>query len=559
MASYDGHLVELPHRAEDTLRCSDTIASGLEVRNIVFPPEDIESVVPIAQGDYTYVQQDENETAYDGTKVDSFLDDYYYRIHISPAAIAFGPIASPAEETFIVWNAWFETKNCTAVTEDDPTEYTLDPEADPFTLVSLAWETFTVSVTETGSVEFDCTIIFTFPGEEPYISLTGTRVAVFPFAPSIPMMETLEWKTDIMTSKDGSEQRMILRPIPRQGFRFDVMLKNEQEQAILDALMFLWAKRNWGVPVWGEWVEHTDNISAGDTTINLDTTNADFRDDSYAIIWQTYDSYEAIKIETVAAGSLTLEKAVLNNWSGVKVIMPLRIAYMLSPSNWNVNADGVGNFSCSFTVTDNYLLETYVAPETYNSLPVLEASLEAGGLDNQVDSDAKFTDYELSKYTMFSDSDFNIYVQQHVFRKITKADIWAFREFLHSLYGRRGTCWIATDKEDFRQTQVLGAAETEMRVANVGWARNMALNDLRTHIAFIFPDGARYYRQITGLTQSGDEDIVGIDSALGIEVQPGDCVICILDKCRLTEDKVEIEWQEPFRIQSRINFTRVKA
>jgi len=556
MASYNGTLVDSPHRAEDTLRCSATI-QGLSVLPITFPPEEVESVIPIAQSSLTYVQQEELEIAYEGTYIDSFLQDYYYRVHISPAAIAFGAIVNPIEETFIVWNAWFETKTCSDVAKTNDTEYTLTPDDSSFSLVALEAETFTLNVDENGATEFIATITFTFSGETPVLRMTGTRVAVFPFEPSIPMMENLTWQTDIIRAIDGTEQRISIRPVPRQGFKFEVVLKTEQEQARLDALLFTWMKRSWGVPIWGELEEHIENISVDDTVINIDTTNADFRDDSYAIIWQGFDSYESIKIETVADNSLTLETHILNNWTGLKWIMPLRIAYMLSPSSWVSDADELGRFSCDFTIKDNELITTYSAPTEYESSPVLDASLVEGGLENKVENDAKFTDYGIDTFTMFSDSNFNIYVQRHIFRLNGKENIWKFREFLHYLYGRRNTIWISTDKNDFQQTEILGAAETELTVANVGWARNMSLNILRTHIAFTFPDGTLYHKEITGITESGDEEIIGLSSALGIEVGIGDCVISLLDKCRLTEDKVELEWQERQRLICRTNFTKV--
>jgi hypothetical protein len=528
--------------------------------SVTIPPENIESVVGIADSEHTYVQQEELKVSYDGDKVGSFLDDYYYRIHISPALVDFGPIASPTEETFVVWNAWFVTKICSAVTESHPTEYSLDPAASSFSLVGLGLTTYTVSVTTVGSLEFTATITFVFGTEEPVLTLTGTRVAVFPFVPNFPMLETLEWVTNILKSKDGSEQRLCLRKTPRQRFQFNCMLTTEQEQARLEALMFVWAKRQWGVPAWGELVVHNATINIDDVTISFDTRYADFRDDSYALIWQGIDSYEAVKIQTVDNDKLNLEKPVLNQWTGDKYIMPLRIGYMISPSSLNYNADGIANFSCGFLIRYNQLIESFTptGDDAYNSAPVLNAPLVETGLENIVNADMKSVDFYMSDFAMFSDSDFNIYVQGHIFRYATKYDIWQFRALLHYLFGRQVTCWIISDKKDFNQTQTLGAAETQLTISNVGWARYMGLNVLRTHAAFVYADGTRYYREITGFTESGNEDIIGLSSALGIEVEPGDCEICLLDKCRLTDDKIEIEWQEPATIVSKINFTKVK-
>jgi len=560
MPSYTGTLVDSPHRAEDTLRCSATI-QGLSTDPITFPPEDIESVVPIAESTYTYVQQDELEVAYTGTKVDSFLDDYYYRVHISPALTAFGPIVSPTEETFMLWNAWFVTKSCSAVNESHPSEYSLDPVAGTFGLNALEMKTYTVSVDTEGSLEFEATITFTTGSETVIETITGTRVASFTFVPKFSMIENLEWLTDILKSIDGSEQRLALRKTPRQHYRFNCVIPNEQQQAALEAIMFAWTKRLWGIPVWGELVLHSAVINVNDTTISFDTQYADFRDSSYAIIWQDYDSYEVVKIATVDADKLNLEKPVLNEWTGSKFIMPFRIGYMNGNPTLSYDADEFGIFTCGFIIRYNELIEDFTpsGDGVYDGYPVLDATLEGSGLELSTNPDMKSIDFGMSDFSLVSDSDFNTYVQKHVFRYATKSDIWEFRGLLHYLYGRQGICWIITDKDDFEQTQTLGAAVTELIVTNVGWAQYMGLNTLRTHIAFIFPDGTKYYREITGITESGDEEIIGLSSALGVEVAVGDCNICMMDKCRLTDDKVEIEWQEPNTIISRINFTKVKA
>ena len=560
MANYTGTLVEAPSSIEAAWNASvSSTIQAAEKGPPAFPPTEIATFDPIAESDYAFVEQSENETVWTGTKVDSFLDDYYYRTYMITTPIAFGSIVATVEEEFTLWNAWFDIISCSAIVKTNATEYTLDPEVTPFSIAPLGSKVFTVEVSEIGATEFSATITFTLTSETLVLTMTGTRVAVFPFEPSLPLLEGLECLTDIITSKDGSEQRMTIRPTPRQRFQFNSLLKTEQEQARLDALLFQWMKRTWGVPIWGEVEEHTADIDVDDTVINLDTTNADFRDDSYAIIWQSFDSYESIKIATVADASLTLETPVLNSWTGLKWIMPLRIGYMIGPAPWDIDTDTFGHFKGVFIIKDNKLITTYSAPTEYEGLPVLPATLVEDGLENSVDSESHFIEYGIDSFTMFSDSDFNKYTQRHIFRSDTKAKVWAFREFLHYLYGRRNPVWIVSDKNDFQQTQTLGAAETEVTVANVGWARNMTLNTLRTHIAFTLSDGTQYFREITGITTSGDEEIIGFSSALGVELEVGDCVISMLDKCRLTEDNVEMEWVEPGTLICRTNFTRVIA
>ncbi len=389
------------------------------------------------------------------------------------------------------------------------------------------------------------------------------NIPVFSFAPLLGMKETLEWKTDIIRSRDGSEQRMSTRSVPRQGFQIDSYIGDEQEQAYLEAFLFRSQKIRCYFPVWSELTEHTDTIAVDSTTITLDTNYADYRDNSYALIWQSHDSFEKIHISSVSSDHLTLGTGTESTWTGTKWIMPLRLAYFEGATKNGETADGYSSFSCFFTVNDNVLLTGYTAGTTYNSLTVLtDATLEDGEREVEIDADMIFTDYGLHSFRGESDSDFNIYVQGHVFRNITRETCWDFREFLHSIYGRRVPVWIPSFKEDIVQIGTIGSSDTTFSIEDVGWGLRMQFNTLRTHLAFVFPDGTFIFREITNIeyeqtTSGSTSDTITIDSTLGVEVAPGDCEICFLDKCRLTEDKIEIEWDEPFRHYCRTNFTRV--
>lgn len=557
MASYTGILIDSPHRAEDTLRCSATI-QGLSVSPITFPPEEIHSVVPLGVGTLTFVQQGENETAYTGEYVNSFLNDYYYRIHVVPAAFEFGAILNPLEEDVMVWNAWFISKICTTINETNPEEFEWSGLTPPFSLPALGYTYFTLNISDVGSVEFIAALEWVFPGESPEVTMTGTRLRLFPFDPRVPQQESYEWATNILRAKIGTEQRISTRWIPRQGFNFNVYLKNEQEQARLDALLFTWAKRAWGIPLWTEWQKHEATINVDDEVIYFDTDYYDFRDSSYGMIWQGFDAYEVFKILTIdSGGGVTLDAPIRNTWSGTKWIMPLRVGHMFSPSQLRETADGYGEFSCKFIISDNRLISPYVAPVTYLGLPVLPPSIEEDGLDVNIEADMRFMDLDVYRFITYSDSTYNIIGQDHVFRNEGIEECWNFKQFLFYLKGRLNTVWRPTYKHDFVIQEKIGAADQVIKIDAVGWAENMGDNDLRTHVAFVFPDGSLMLREMTGLDTAEGYNSLSIDTALGIEVFPGEAEISLVDLCRLTSDKVNLTWEESFRNICKLNFTKV--
>lgn len=534
---------------EDTLRCSATIAAADSPSPVAVMYE-LESIVPLGAGTLNSgLPVPAYEFDRDGTKVNSFLDDYYYRMHVTPADFAFGAIMAEQVETFIVWNAFFVPVTNSSISETFPDEFELAGETPPYTYKALEYSTYTITVPKEGSASFEASIAFDFGSAgERTVTLSGVRLIVFSFAPMWPVREGLEWFTDIITPRDGigSEQRRSVRSVPRQSFTLSVPLKTTKEQSRFDAALFGWQKRMFGLPVWTEKVLHTADIAATATTITVDTTNADFRDDSYAVIWKSLTEYEAVKIETVAAGSLTLETPVVGTFTGNKFIMPLRITQVTQTVRRQNPVAGFMQADLNFAVKDNVLLTGFVADVTYDGLPVLQVgSKQVGGSpkESSIDSDSFSQDYDSGDFDFFSDSEFNMIAQSWGIVNENRAACWQFRLLLHSLFGRQGTIYVPTYKEDLTQAEVIGAADTSFQIENIKLAENMTFNTLRNHLAFIFPDGTHIYKEITGIVEHDEDiEIISIDSALGVEVAVGGCMISFLDKCRLASDSLEIEW-----------------
>ncbi len=549
---------------EDTLRCSATIIAA-DSPSPVAPMYELESIVPLGAGTLNSgLPIPAYEFVRDGTKVDSFLDDYYYRVHVTPASFAFGAILSEQVETFIVWNAFFEPVTNSSISETFPDEFELAGEAAGYVYKALEYKTYTITVPKEGSANFEASIIFDFGlAGKRTVTLSGVRMVVFYFPPFENLKENLQWFTNIIKARDGSEQRRSVRSIPRQGFNFEVPLQTEKEQSRFEALMHGWAKRAFGLPIWKECTIHAGTITAGDLSITVDTTNADYRDDSYALIISSIDSFEAIKISTVASGSLTLETAVVGNYTGNKLIMPLRISQVTGMVEMTNPISTSAVFQIAFAVKDNVLLTGYTPTLTYNGLPVLTTPSmhysDSSDKQSNIDSDSFSQDYDSGDFDFYSDSEFNLNSQEWGFLNETKAAMWNYKKFLHSLFGRQGALWVPTFKKDLNLTDTIGAADTSFRIENIKLAENMGLNDLRTHLAFIFTSGTILCREITGIVESdATEEIISIDSALGVEVPIGGCVISFLDKCRLAADEVEIEHIVPYKNYSKVNFLAVK-
>ena len=107
--------------------------------------------------------------------------------------------------------------------------------------------------------------------------------------------------------------------------------------------------------------------------------------------------------------------------------------------------------------------------------------------------------------------------------------------------------------ETFSGTGVM----TILNTSQLAWY--MQLNDICTHVIFMFTDGQKECREIVDITNDGDEELVEIDGpALGRQVTVDNCQISFLHLCRLTQDAVDLTWYRPYQHYSALDFTVVK-
>jgi len=383
--------------------------------------------------------------------------------------------------------------------------------------------------------------------------------------PQDNIIETLEWKTEILKAKDGTEQRIKVRQSPRQYFKLRLYLESDKINTWYDSMIHTWQKQAWLIPIWTEYVKHTTDIDHHDTVIVVDTTNADFRNDSKAIIWKSSTEYEVIVIDTKTDSQLNLGYSVLNSFTGDKYIIPVRTAYIISSSNKEKYNSEISFVDLIFAIYDNDIsIDEYVPDMQYDGYVVLNipAFMDRTFTENS-NADIIITDFETGIFKVESYSNFNFLTQTHNFLNDTKKECWDFRKFLYSLNGRQKTILIPTFRDDVIQTDNILVLDTSVKIENIDLAENMAFNSLRIYIGFYFPNGTLIIRKITGISGPTEseptKEQIDFDANLGLSfiVEPEDCKICFVDKCRLASDSVEIQWPYTHRNECRTNFVRI--
>lgn len=246
----------------------------------------------------------------DGCVTPSYFDDYYNRIHVIPKAIDLGNISPPQVRFVEVWNAFMEPKPLTGISAVGTADGLTFSPAPPMTFQPLQSVVFTLTAGADAAPTVDVVFTFEFTGVSgATLAVVGVSVIPMPWPQMIPMSETLTWLTDIMTARDGTEQRVSLRDTPRQVYLLSVHTADftGAQHAFVGGY-----GRSFAVPSMGEGKPCT--VGAGATEIVIDTRSGDWRE--MVMIWSSETSFEVIEIASVLPDRLLLRRPVIVSRKG---------------------------------------------------------------------------------------------------------------------------------------------------------------------------------------------------------------------------------------------------
>jgi len=374
-----------------------------------------------------------------------------------------------------------------------------------------------------------------------------------------PVVETLLFNTEILDSHDRTEQRIARHGgVPRSRYRTTVLLANDSEAAAFDAVMAGWLKRTWPVPLWPQASRHMVDLAAGIDRIELDTRYADFRDDSYGLIWQE-DQYEIVKIASKTDAALVLATDLAQAFAGAKWIMPLRRGYLQGAAERERLVGGAVLVEMTWLVVDNAAAAGHTAPLVYDDLEVLvfPSVLEGGSLREVHDPDVAFLDAETGPFVVVSNSERNLVRQRHLWQCATAAQCWSLRQFLCALRGRQGAFLAPTFRDDLTLTRPVAAGDMSLYVGNGGFARHLGAGAVGPYVAIRPPPAEILVRKVAGLEAvSGQEERIDLDAAPGRAFAAGSGLFWV-DKCRLADDAVEFQWQGHGELSCAVDLVRI--
>lgn len=358
-------------------------------------------------------------------------------------------------------------------------------------------------------------------------------VALLPYPAQTPMVEQLDWLTDVFESHDGTEETLGLRSAPRTLLTYRWPEQPDEAAEGLNTLRGA-LRRKWAVPLWHE-AQYVGTIAGGATSVSCTTAGYDFRDDGLALLFRHKTAYQLVDVTTVGGSSISLA-APATAITGAYLV-PVRTGYILGEpvrrQKYGAQVEAVfeleDNRAVSAATPTQFLSEDLYTSEVLHPGAVEEVRLLAP-------SDR--ADYSLGPVQRRAPWLYNRQSSTHQYVLEGHAAVYEFRQFLARRVGKYRAFWQPSFNNDLRKVGA-GTITTTFRFRKdsfLEWAAD------RLHVAFQDDSGVWYPRTLSGVSSFNSSTLTStLNTGLGLDYSQIRCV-SFLGRRRLTADSAELNF-----------------
>jgi hypothetical protein len=422
--------------------------------------------------------------------------DFFEHAHVIPRSFDFGFVLATQVTDIEVYNAYRRTVISwdTYVNNAGAGVTLLGQPGLPVNVPAQGGIAMQLQVTTQGPAVVDSTLDFGFsPGGTLLVPILIERVVLFAQRPENEYDEFLEWLTDILRHKDGSEQRPSARENPRQFFEFDYFLDDGTERTSFENFLFDWQSRVFGVPIWHEEAVSTQAALVDDTTIFVDSTDyADFRVGGLCALIADEDTFDVVPIAVVNPTSIVLENGVLNPYPIGTAVLPLRTAEARASISGSRFLNNASTIKLRFRVLDNDVggIADLSAFSSYNGRLLYDLfNFAIGGRSEQFDRQITVIDNQTG--IVDQDSQWDRHRRKSGWGAVMrgKQAMWEHRQMLHAIRGRQTAWYLPTNRTDLDVLEDLVSAAATIEVGNTGYNQFVRERQARNVIRVTFNNG----------------------------------------------------------------------
>ena len=440
-----------------------------------------------------------------------FGSEWFERVLVNPNEFDLGNILSDQSIPIEIFPTFRSTKQTfTSFTNNAGEGVALDGVVLPYQLDLFEDLQATLEISSSGPANVASTLVFGFSSANVTTFIGLKRILLFPLPPELPFKERLEWKTDILQAEDGSEQRIALREHPRQLFEWKFRITTDEERRKMENILINFLGRTFGIPMWHEGMTLTSAVTAGDTVVNVASTDyTDLRDGGLVLIFQDDENFDVATVTSHDGTTITLDTATLYSYGLDAMVYPLRTAVVDGDPKGEQYTVNALDLDMTWRVTDNVAdLADLGSVSTYNGKPVMNQKNILGS--NRSTMRVGY-DRDIEKFDPGVGGTFQTpldRVARHSrtkgLRATGKQGLWELRQLLWALRGRQVSFYMPTDLPEFTVLQDLAVGNNGIQVEKNGYAKHVRAESPYNVIRLTLTDGTEIIRTIATTQENED-------------------------------------------------------
>jgi hypothetical protein len=399
-----------------------------------------------------------------------------------------------------------------------------------------------------------------------YDVLTPAAARLWPYSPDWSRTFDVRraFKTDIWTSRDGTEQRRATRHEPRFSAQYRTVLSGVNRRAA-DHHMRAWQNKPVAVPDFARWARLTGSSSGGASALTIASPPSWIAENQPLVLCKE-GIQEEVLVTGVAGAVVGVDNPLVNAWSVGDVVRPTFFGlFEAQIASARYNGDTVG-----YDVTINCYpggeppRDAGTAWASLNGLEIFTplpdyASAPSVGHLWPVDQ----VDFDRGRTAQFRPVDFMARTLEADFNGLSVAGATQLEQFFDRMKGRRTAFYLPTWEKDFGLAASALSGSSAFVASGSALATDFGSVDYATvneGVAVCLTDGTVLYRRISDIAPSSGNSLVTVDSAWGVALSGANVArISRMPLSRFNSDEMVMSWRTPLTAASRLAFQQVKA
>lgn len=475
--------------------------------------------------------------------------DYYNQVHVVPRLLDFGAVTNNTLAGFYLWNAFLVSKVLSGIAETSlPDVDLVSPPSLPATVLPLATLNFTAAASQDGVPVIGGRYNFDFTSFGVSLEVRGLRAKLFLYPPNWrdAYRITYEYKTDIMTSRSGKEQRRALRTSPRKTIEFTTTLKGAEKRRF-EQDMARWQNGLFVLPEIPRQAVCASAMGADDNVVNVETVPDWLVVDALVVIaWR--GRYDVRKVQALSGTEVTFTSSGAGFPAGT-LIHPALTGLLAADIGSTNPTNGVAEINVSFAAkagleaapTPGAPAVTKAGREVFTIKPNW-ATAPTVGFRAVLES----VDYGRGVTAEFRPVAFRTRVTQEAFtsRNFEQAD--AIVRMFQRMKGQRGEFYRPSGYNDMDFVRAEGGSQN-LRVAGTDIYDSYNGDTVHKAVCISMRDGSKVMRLVESIITISDDEghdtVLVMTETFATTLNAADVVmVSWMPVCRLASDQLTVEW-----------------